>query len=268
MALVPAMTEVIRLSRTVENDFPCLWYELATASHFWMGGRRDAFLTLVRAAQIPLDRRLHGLEIGCGAGVVRRQLEAATAWVVDGADINLPADMASDVSGRTFLYDVGDRHPELGGSYDFVLLFDVIEHIDDPVRFLQDCAFHLRPSGWMFINVPAFECLRSRYDEVAGHHIRYDQRTLATTLEEAGLAVIEQRYWGFTLVPLLLLRRWLPTVRLSDDEIVRRGFRPPSPCVNRLLGMVLRLESKILRRPPMGTSLLTVARGPGGADTP
>src|SRR5574341_1547195 len=45
----------------------------------------------VRDLGLLLDRPLRMLDVGAGAGVLRDQLEARSAWTVDIADLNLPA---------------------------------------------------------------------------------------------------------------------------------------------------------------------------------
>lgn len=254
------MSEVIRLSAVEDNDFPDVWYGLAAESHFWFVARMAAFVAQMEAVGVPLDEELLGLEVGCGTGVVRRQLEARTAWVVDGADVNETPEMAAGVRGRTFVYDVHEHHPEMLARYDFLVLFDIIEHLDDAHAFLEACVGHLKPGGLVFVNVPALELLRSRYDTVVGHRVRHDRRSLAATLEGAGLEVVDQRYWGLPMVPLLLVRRLLPARHLADEEVVIRGFRPPAPWLNRLLLTLSRVELSLPGRSFAGTSLLAVAR--------
>ena len=60
-----------------------------------------------------------------------------------------------------------DRRPELTGVYDFIILFDVIEHVEDTGVF----GFNLAPSktgGWLFINVPAISSMLGAYDQLRG----------------------------------------------------------------------------------------------------
>lgn len=247
------------LSRPPAAAFPQEWYDLATAEHFWMTWRLRAFLGLLRDAGVPLDRPLRGIDIGCGAGILRSQLEAATGWTVDGADVDLEVLKNNPPSrGETMLYDVHDRRAELLGAYDFLLIFDVIEHIDDVPGFLDSCLPLLKPGGKLFINVPAFEFLRSAYDDEAGHLRRYDKPSLRTALERPDLGPADLRYWGLSMVPLLVVRKLL--LRLSSrEDVIRRGFAPPGALVHALLKGLGRFETALLSRPPAGTSLLAAA---------
>ncbi len=243
--------------------FPQEWYGLATADHFWMQWRLAAFLGLLRDMDRPLAAPLLGLEIGCGSGVLRRALEEATAWTVDGADIDRSALEASPaLRGENLLYDVSTRDPRLRERYDFLVLFDVIEHVPDDRAMLADALFHLKPGGWVFVNVPALECLRSRYDDVAGHLRRYDRRSLSAAL--GGLDVGFVGYWGLSLVPLLAARKVLLSATPRED-VIRRGFSPPGRLVDGALKAVMRVETGLSAFVPAGTSLMAAARKPAAA---
>jgi 2-polyprenyl-3-methyl-5-hydroxy-6-metoxy-1,4-benzoquinol methylase len=86
------------------------------------------------------------LDIGCGARVVCRQLEARSCWDVDGADVTLlPLSRNQKRRGKILLYNIHDRRAELAQAYDFVLLFDVVEHIANVPSFLEAALYHLRP---------------------------------------------------------------------------------------------------------------------------
>jgi len=250
------------LSAPPARDFPQEWYALATADNFWMQWRLTVFLDLLRSLEIPISEPLHGLDIGCGNGVLRQQVEQATAWIVAGTDINRGSlEMNPALRGDCLLYDVSDLRPELRQRYDFLLLFDVIEHIADVATFLNQCLFHLKPGGWVFINVPALESMHSGYDEAAGHQRRYDRRLLRSTLQEAGLGIATIRYWGLSLVPLLAVRKVL--LRVTPKEmIMRRGFSPPGRLADRCLKALMRVETSLLRSSPLGTSLMAAARKP------
>lgn len=224
-----------------------------------MTWRLKSFLGLLKSVGVPLDAPLRGIDIGCGNGILRSQLESATAWTVDGADLDLEVLKSNPPSrGQTMLYDVHDRSKEFLGSYDFLLVFDVIEHIDDVPAFLDSCVPLLKPGGWLFINVPALECLRSVYDDQAGHLRRYDKPSLSATLDRPDLKLRALRYWGLSLVPLLAVRRQL--LRLAPrEDVIRRGFAPPGALVHALLKGLGRLETALVSSPPAGTSVLAAA---------
>jgi SAM-dependent methyltransferase len=261
------MTEVIKLSPNVpETGFPLSWFDLANENHFWCKARQRAFLSMLRDTKVALDRQATCLEIGCGNGQVRRMLENATAWEISGADLCYAALQQNNTRrGKTYLYDIHDRRPELAGAFEHIILFDVLEHIDEPVEFLKSTLYHLKPGGLLFVNVPAMESLRSPYDTAAGHVRRYDPATLAGEVAQVDATVLASRYWGFGMVPLLLARKWQLRhgKHVSADSIIESGFRPPSPLVNAVLNAYAALDHLLFRNPPRGTSLMAILRRNG-----
>jgi SAM-dependent methyltransferase len=191
---------------------------------------------------------------------VRRQLERTSAWVTDGADLNRRGLARNQgLRGEALRYDILDRRPEFAGRYDFVLLFDVIEHIAETRPFLDAVVHHLRPGGWLFVNVPAVDRLRSSFDRVIGHLRRYDRRTLGTELASHGLDLRDVRYWGFSMLPYLVFRKLMSGRTDPPAAVIRRGVLPPQPWMNRWILRLMAIETAWLPRPALGTSLLAAA---------
>ena len=227
----------------------------ASLDHFWVARR---FEIMRRLAESELASAARIAEVGCGNGVVQRQVELAYSRGVDGFDLNDFA-LKHNISERSgvFCYDVHERLPQLRERYDLLLLLDVLEHIPDEDAFLAAVLFLVSPGGRVIVNVPAGQFLYSSYDRVQGHCRRYSLDGLRKVLERNRLRVLRATYWGMPLVPLLLLRRWLNT---GDDEpdVMRKGFLPPGKYANRLLGLLARVE-KIPQR-TAGTSVMMVLR--------
>ncbi len=145
-------------------------------------------------------------------------------------------------------------------DYDVLILFDVVEHIEHTRPFLEAVLFHLKPGGIVLVNVPAMMTLFSVYDKVAGHYRRYDTQMLAAEFTPFDATVVDQVYWGFTMVPLLLLRKMMLRGETDEDQTIRTGFVPPSPAAHRVLKTVMKAEATLLRRPPFGSSLMAAIR--------
>ena len=249
------------LSATRDPAFPDEWYALTDTSHFWFRWRLAATLRLLRDLGIPRGEPLRCLDIGSGAGILRDQLEAATAWTVDTCDLNQEAlRRARPGRGRVLYYDILEER--LGASYDVALAFDVIEHLESVGPFLAAAVAHLKPGGHLLLNVPALQSAYSAYDETVGHLRRYDRPALARELAGLPLEVRDLRYWGLGLVPLLFLRKAALRLRPRPPAaVIRTGFRPPGSLVNSALTAVGRLESAMVgARPPLGSSVMLAGR--------
>ncbi len=143
-------------------------------------------------------------------------------------------------------------------------MFDVLEHLDDPVGVLRECARVLMPGGILVATVPSHQWLWSEIDRVAGHQLRYSPKILARQAELAGLRLVETRHFFVALVPGAAAMRLVR--RRSTDELAvlerEAAMLNPPPKVARLLrGLAAadRLTSGRLRS-PVGLSLLGVLR--------
>jgi SAM-dependent methyltransferase len=245
------------LSQVAPSEFPTEWYDLNAADHFWFRWRFMAVKRLLSALALDVGTPARALDIGCGTGVLRDQLETATAWTIDGIDLNRDAlSRARQGRGRLFFYDITEERPEFMKAYDIVFLFDVLEHIDRTSGFLDCVLNHLKPGGTLIVNVPAVPWLMSEYDTAAGHFRRYTPQTLRDEFSRRPVQIDAVRYWGCSLVPLLVARKSMMRGRSDTGEIIRAGFRPPHRLLNGALSALARVETSLLPRPPIGTSLL------------
>jgi len=203
------------------------------------------------------------LDIGCGTGQVIASIESDIESQIDGADLDETLlKQGQKIKGDYFVLNVFDNVPELHEKYDSILLLDVIEHVDQDADFLRHCAKFIKPGGLIFINVPAFNSVFSVYDELVGHQRRYTKATKARLAKKSGLKLLTQHYWGFLLLPLLLVRKAI-LLFTPKEKIIKRGFQEPSKLIGSVLDAICALEYKSgLSRLSPGSSLLSVLQKP------
>jgi SAM-dependent methyltransferase len=227
------------------------WFDIATGDHFWI---RRRFAVMRRLADSILRNSKSAAEIGCGNGLLQKEVEDYYRISVTGFDLNEVA-LQKNVSRLSplYCYDIHQRNPEFSAHFDLLLLFDVLEHIDAENDFLQSAKFHLTFSGTLIINVPAHQFFHSDYDRAAGHIRRYSLKGLAGVVEQNGFKICAMTYWGLPLVPLLLARKGI-SMRGSG----KAGFDSRGRTINRLLGTLARCET--LPQRFLGTSLMAVLK--------
>jgi SAM-dependent methyltransferase len=103
------------------------------------------------------------LDVGCASGAFLQVMQAA-GWRVYGVE---PA-AAQYVRAKALLGE-GSRIQQcvlqdaaFDTAFDLVTLFDVLEHVVDPVEFLALTASRLKDGGHLLLNVPRIDSLASR----------------------------------------------------------------------------------------------------------
>ena len=131
------------------------------------------------------------LDLGCGSGYGTASLAQESAWVA-GLD-RVPPDAANRRARGHFVRADLDRAPPFApDSFDLVMSFQVIEHLEDPTRYLATIAELLRPDGLALITTP--NLLTS--DGVNPYHVHeYDAGELAECLQSR-FGAVEMRGVG------------------------------------------------------------------------
>jgi SAM-dependent methyltransferase len=232
------------------------WFSVASPKHFWIRRRFQVLQKL--AGDFPWRASRLG-EIGCGSGLIQRQVEDTFGSTLDGFDLNEYALKESVCqTSQRYCYNIHARNAAFKAIYDGMILFDVIEHLDDDKGFLESALFHVKPGGRVFINVPADAALMSAYDKAAGHVRRYGADDLLALAKSCGLTVENWTYWGRPLRPLLKVRRWKLRHATDNDAILRSGFKPPGAIGNALLMLLSQFEK--VPQHDSGSSLMLVAQ--------
>jgi 2-polyprenyl-3-methyl-5-hydroxy-6-metoxy-1,4-benzoquinol methylase len=108
------------------------------------------------------------LDIGSGYGFFRVAL-AKAGYEHEGLEVS---EFARDVAARVYGFSthggtLEEHWCDWQARYDAVTLFDLIEHLADPVRLLEQAAFTLRPGGVLGVKTPNIDCPEG---EVFGPH--------------------------------------------------------------------------------------------------
>jgi SAM-dependent methyltransferase len=196
-------------------------------------------------------------EIGCGNGLLQRQIEDVYGREVTGCDLNEYA-LARNISRQSpvLCYDIHQRNEDLRKRFDLIFLFDVVEHIDDEVLFFEAVKFHLAPGGRIIVNVPAGQWAYSEYDRVAGHFRRYSICSLREALDHCEMRIATWSYWGLPLIPSLLLRKLWLRGEHDKEKIITAGFDSRTMLINRCLRLLASCEP--IPQKVTGTSLMAV----------
>lgn len=241
--------------------------------HFWYRGRHRFILHALRQ-QLGRRKELSAVDLGGGCGgwlAYLRDHEPDRFSELALADSSLHAlELAGPVAGsfaeryHIDLYDLGWK-----SRWDVVFLLDVLEHLSDDARVLQQIQAAMRPGGLLFVTTPALSVFRSYNDDLVHHLRRYSRSDFAQLSEQSSLRLVRSRYFMFLLSPLVLARRLRPR---DVESMTRNEIRilleqthtvPPTP-LNQILRGIFSLETPLgWHLPfPWGTSILTVFSRP------
>jgi 2-polyprenyl-3-methyl-5-hydroxy-6-metoxy-1,4-benzoquinol methylase len=176
------------------------------------------------AAQFAKGRRV--LDAGCGIGYGSNILAEAGAAEVTGVDIAEPVIEAARMGAASGVsFQPGDVAAlDLpADSFDLVVCFEVIEHVEDTDAVLDELARVLAPGGLLFISSPN----RDRYVPGNPHHrFEFTPEELRTALDRR-----------FGQVRLLRQHDWLASGILEDREFAASGAVPlEGVAVRKLVG--------------------------------
>jgi len=252
----PSARAIEYLSAPAAVSMADSWFEIASLEHFWVHRR---FEVLRRLASSTIASAKEMAEIGCGHGLLQRQIEDGFSKPVTGFDLNEYA-LKQNISrqSRVCCYDIFQCDPALRQRFDVIFLFDVLEHLADEQKFLNAVCFHLPPQGRLIINVPAGQWAFSAYDVAAGHQRRYSINTLSAAANRSSMQIEDWTYWGFPLVPTLAVRKLWLMGKKNESEIISQGFDARSSVLNQALALLSRCEP--LPQKLLGTSLMAIFR--------
>ncbi len=209
---------------------------------FWHGGKLTMIDQLIRP-HLHVGSRL--LEVGCGAGNLLLQATVPGSYPM-ALDLSLQALTfvrsrlqeasfgANAPSGFACTQAIGEALPFPTGSFDCVLLSEVVEHLDAPQISIREAVRVLKPGGRLLVTTPNYRSFWPLMEwtvdrlnmapKMAGeqHVSRFHPASLRRVLVEAGL---DMEYAGsiYNLSPFLSLVSLEQAKRQLQRELNRRS---------------------------------------------
>ncbi|MBN2370218.1 MAG: class I SAM-dependent methyltransferase [Vicinamibacteria bacterium] len=241
-----------------------LYFEIEDGS-FWFRHRNDLLIDTLN--RFPPAGVL--VDVGGGNGFVTKALQNA-GWDVILLEPGLEGALNAQRRGvRNIVNAAWEEAAFSSRVLGAIGLFDVLEHVADDLAFLRSLARRLMPGGRLFVTVPAHRWLWSFEDDRAGHVRRYTRKTIRRLMLQAGLDVERvSHFFTFLTLPVLLMRRLaFPGRRARKMSLQARQDHAPAQnaALRSVLAGLCAGERMLLRHgwsPPLGTSLLLVARAP------
>jgi len=148
------------------------------------------------------------LDIGCGPATLLSEL-SAKGFECYGVDRSQQAlDLASRLNQPEHPISLqAELDMAWHGTFDLLLSFEVIEHLEEDVAAMREWLPYLKPGGLLILSTPAHPQRWNAADVWAGHVRRYTRDGLRTAVENAGFAVQGMECYGFPLANVMEVLR-------------------------------------------------------------
>jgi 2-polyprenyl-3-methyl-5-hydroxy-6-metoxy-1,4-benzoquinol methylase len=194
---------------------------------------------LERLTGSPNGRKL--LDVGAYTGVFV-EIAARHGWDAWGVEPSRWAVSEAQSQGLNVIQGTVGTADLPKGAFDVVTMWDVIEHLTDPLSALQGAHDLLKPGGLLVVHTIDIgsifaRLMRSRWPWLMEMHIYYfDRRTLRLMMEKAGFTVTKIRAQGRTLRLGYLMSRvtalFPPIGRPAEGLVTRLGLRGMTVGIN------------------------------------
>jgi SAM-dependent methyltransferase len=131
-------------------------------------------------------------------------------------------------------------------EFDVIGAFDVLEHITEDERVLDQVHSALKPQGFILLTVPQHAWLWSAADEFACHVRRYTASDIHKKIEAAGFKIVKSTSFVTTLLPVMMVSRWLPR-KTPDGEFDSTAELKIHPWLNALFSQLLSAELALIK---------------------
>ncbi len=177
--------------------------------------RKEIALNLIKKY---VPKKSSFLEIGCGSGDIGITLakKGYSGLMLDFSEY-ADKEIRSNLKGekvpnlkfkkKDFLKFDSDK------KYDFVILFEVLEHIQNDSKAIEKIKDFLKGEGVLFLSVPSRKCLWGSNDIYAGHVRRYEKSELIKLCNRSNFEILEFLSYGFP---------WLNFLKIFRDKSAKK----------------------------------------------
>ena len=171
---------------------------------------------------------LAALDVGGGVGWTLDTLRRADARVTSTTVVDLDPEAGKEATNRGHAY-YGTRFEDFQPDrrFDFIVLFNIIEHVADPRAVLEQVGELLAPGGLAVIKTPNMDSLDARIFRTRNwggfhcprHWVLFDAPTFRALVDQCGLRVRDARYtqgapfWTTSVMYALRRRGWIEASR-------------------------------------------------------
>ncbi len=248
----------------MELEYYKQYYELERY-HWWFKARERIIMQHIQALikEKTLPAQLKILNVGCGTGRSSEYLSQygkVTSVEYD----KFCCEFTTQKTGLEIINGDITQLPFANNEFDLVCAFDVIEHVEDDKKAMEEMKRVCKPDGVVFITVPAFQSFWGQHDVINHHFRRYrlsEIKTLFNQVNQKGKIIFGSYFNFYLFIPIGIVRQisnlinklMPPQQAKSDFESIPTGF------ANAALEKLMYSENVFLSQKialPFGVSIL------------
>lgn len=207
------------------------------------------------------------LDIGCGTGGFSKilQINGYNVYGLDTEPLALDYCRKRGLKNlyNCYIHEINDKikENENGQLVEFKTAFalDVIEHIEDDNKAVNDIYDLLPKGGYLVATVPAYQWLWSQHDITHMHYRRYNLGNFTNLLKSNNFHINYSSYFNTLLFPAVVTKRYLDklTNKVNHDPVDK-----VSDSMNKLLKSIFDKEKSLIPniKLPFGLSIIVVAQ--------
>lgn len=195
------------------------------------------------------------LEIGAGTGNISSSFTSLKSLVLTDIDTTLVKQLRSKFSGKKNVavetLNIESSLGKVNNLFQTVYSVNVLEHIRDDRKALDNMNKMLKKGGRIVLLVPAKKWAFTKLDKSLGHFRRYEKKELREKIENSGFEIESIEFFN-----ILGLLSWMVRDRVSRNHLhLNKGH---VKVFDTIVPFLRRIEPK--RGLPAGISLIVVAR--------
>jgi SAM-dependent methyltransferase len=209
------------------------------------------------------------LEIGCGDGWMLRALRNR-GWRAVGSERSLDACRSAATANGVPVF-VGELDAlSVSRHFDAVVLFQVLEHLPEPLETLCRASDLLAPGGVMVVAVPNFASWQAIvfgpswfHLDLPRHRHHFTPETLARSFEQAGLRVVRTRFVSFEHDPYGWVQSTLNSLGFEQNALTKYLMGTPREKTNTATLAAMLVLTGVLIVPGVALAVISWAAGAG-----
>jgi 2-polyprenyl-3-methyl-5-hydroxy-6-metoxy-1,4-benzoquinol methylase len=173
------------------------------------------------------------LDVGCAAGFFM-SVAKERGWDVEGIELSKHATQVANAAGHRVHCGTLETFENSAELFDAITMWDVIEHVQSPLRSLRVINSLLRVGGHVILTTPAIDSLQARIFRHRWMGIKEDEhlyffshQTLSRLLRACGFSVTMAKFEG-KFVSFDFFKRRIGCYSRRGSELLRKLFPPNS----------------------------------------